>query len=388
MSIERSASHRSEYNNSSMVNTNTLDLARQGNPEAIAKLMNQSLRVKHITVVASVMDDCLTLLASAAEPPNRTFLVNFVREGMEKLNIDTIRKVRIRAFKKGDKAPSWQEVLVLHRESSSVDRGDRPIPQAPIVNPPREPQADKNLSVLPTTSSQPKTVFDRIKAFLFVCFFAIAIAISLGLAVGCRIFTAILAEDYIYKVQILGDFLRGLEMGELFNILVFAILGMGVGTATALVPKNIGHRMGAAVLIVALPIIFSLGSFIRYEGWVNSVAIQEGLTRDSAVQMTDKHLASQVKNPGFFGFYLYTAQYPILPTRAAEMQEASEVKTQVSSRITNSIDKLVILQPKTVSTLFSICIWSIRLFYFGVSIVTAIVHFNQGEALADKLAKR
>lgn len=371
-----------------MVNTNILDSARQGNPEAIAKLMNQSLRVKHITVVASVMDDCLTLLASAAEPPNRTFMVNFVREGMKKLNIETIGKVRVRAFKKGDKAPTWQEVLVLRRESALVANGDHPISQTPISNPPKAPKAEKSPVVLPKTSPQPKTFFDRIKVFVFACFFAIAIAISLGLAVGCRVFTAILAEDYIYKVQILGDFLRGLEMGELFNILVFAILGMGVGTATALVPKDIGHRIGAAVLIIALPIIFSLGSFIRYEGWVNSVAMQEGLTHDLAVQMTDKHLDSQVKNSGFLGFYLYTAQYPILPMRAAEMQEASEVKTQVNSRITNSIDKLVIVQPKTVSTLFSICIWSIRFFYFAVSIVTAIVHFSQGEAVADKLAKR
>jgi hypothetical protein len=371
-----------------MVNSNILDLARQGNPEAIAKLMNQSLRVKQITVVVSVIDDCLNILASGVEPPNRTFMVNFIREGMEKLNIDTVRQVRVRAFQKGAKAPIWQEVLVLRPQSPSVSNGDRPIAQAPIIRPPDAPKAAKIPVVHPKTSPQPKTPIDRIKAFCFVSFFMIAIALSLGLAIGCRLFTAILAEDYIYQVQILGDFLRGLEMGELFNILVFAILGMGLGTATALVPKEIGHRIGAAVLIVALPVIFSLGSFIRYEGWVNSVAIQEGLDRSQAVQMTDKHLASQVKTSGFLGFYIYTAQYPILPTRAAEMQEASDVKNLVSSRITTSINKLVEIQPKTVSILFSICIWSIRLFYFGVSIVTAIVHFSQGEALADRLAQR
>lgn len=371
-----------------MVNSNILDLARQGNPEAIAKLMNQSLRVKQITVVVSVIDDCLNILASGVEPPNRTFMVNFIREGMEKLNIDTVRQVRVRAFQKGAKAPIWQEVLVLRLPSPSASNGDRPIAQAPIIRPPDAPKATKTPVVQPKTSPQPKTPIDRIQAFCFVSFFMIAIALSLGLAIGCRLFTAILAEDYIYQVQILGDFLRGLEMGELFNILVFAILGMGVGMATALVPKEIGHRIGAAVLIVALPVIFSLGSFIRYEGWVNSVAIQEGIDRSQAVQMTDKHLVSQVKTSGFLGFYIYTAQYPILPTRAAEMQEASDVKNLVSSRITNSISKLVEIQPKTVSILFSICIWSIRLFYFGVSIVTAIVHFSQGEALADRLAKR
>lgn len=371
-----------------MVNSNILDLARQGNPKAIAKLMNQSLRVKQITVVVSLIDDGLNILASGVEPPNRTFMVNFIREGMEKLNLDTIRQVRVRAFQKGAKAPIWQEVVVLHRQSPSIFNGDRPIAQAPITRPPDVPKAAKVPEILSKTSAQPKTPFDGIKAFFFACLFTIAIALSLGLAIGCRLFTAILAEDYIYKVQILGDFLRGLEMGELFNILVFAILGMGVGTTTALVPKEIGHRISAAVLIVALPVIFSLGSFIRYEGWVNSVAIQEQLDHSQAVQMTDQHLASQVKNSGFLGFYIYTAQYPILPTRVAEMQEASDVKNLVSSRITNSINKLVEIKPNTVSMLFSICIWSIRLFYFGVSIVTAIVHFSQGEALADRLAKR
>lgn len=375
-----------------MVNSNILDLARQGNPEAIAKLMNQSLRVKKITVVVSSIENGVNILASGVDPPNRTFLVNFIREGMEKLNIETIRRVRVRAFQKGVKAPVWQEILVLRRPSPKVAQADRPIPQAPISSPPEVLPTEIPLAGVSHRSSEPtpevSTLGDRIKAVLFACLFLMAIALSVGLAIGCRLFTAILAEDYIYKVQILGEFLRGLEMGELFNILVFAILGMGVGTATALVPKDIGHRIGAAVLIAALPVIFSLGSFIRYEGWVNSVATQEGIDRAQAVQMTDKHLDTLVKSPGFLGFYIYTAQYPILPTRASEMQEASEVKNLVSSRITNSIDKLVEIQPKTVSTLFSVCIWSIRLFYFGVSIVTAIVHFSQGEALADKLAKR
>jgi hypothetical protein len=383
-------SHGSECKNSSMVNSNILDLARQGNPEAIAKLMNQSLRVKQITVVVSLMDNCLTILASAPEPPNRTFMVNFVREGMEKLNTTSIQRVRIRSFQKGAKAPSWQEVLVL-RPEGSVANGDRPIPQTPITHLPAPFQVAKSPVVAPENvkkSSQPKTVFSQIKAFFAVCLFIMLVLISLGLAVGCRLFTAILAEDYLYKIQILGDLLRGLEMGELFNILVFAILGMGLGIATALVPKDVGHRIGVAVLIVALPVIFSLGSFIRYQGWVNSVATQEEMDRHIAVQMTDKHLASQVGSPGFLGFYLYTAQYPILPTRTAEMQEASEVKAEVSSKITHSINKLVEIQPNTVSTLFSICIWSIRLFYFGVSIVTAIVHLSRGEALADTLAKR
>jgi len=384
-----------------MVNSNILDLARQGDPEAIAKLMNQSLRAKQITVVVSTIDDCLTILASGAEPPSRTFLLNFVREGMAKLKIGRIRRVRIRAFKKGEKAPSWQEVVVLDRGSShtsngasSIDsNGDRPISQAPITPPVRvskstKPAKDSAKTTKTTSPPKPNPFFDRIKAFLFACLFVIVLIISIGLAVGCRIFTAILAENYLYKVEILGDLLRGLETGELLNILVFAILGMGVGVATALVPKPIGHRIGAAVLIVALPIIFSLGSFIRYQGWIDTVSLEESITRDRAVQMTSDHLEKHVGNSGFFGFYLYTAQYPILPTRTAEMQEASEVKDLVNSRITNSIEKVASVEPKTVSTLFSICIWSIRFFYFVVSVVTAIFHFYQGEALADKLAKR
>lgn len=388
-----------------MVNSSILDLARQGDPEAIAKLMNQSLRAKQITVVVSAIDDCLTILASGSEPPSRTFLVNFVREGMAKLKIDRIRRVRIRSFKKGEKAPSWQEVVAIDRGSSHIsDRisngtfspdsnGDRPIPQAPITPPVRVSKSTKTAkdsAKIPKTKSPPKPnpFFDRIKAFLLACLFVIVLVVSIGLAVGCRIFTAILAENYLYKVEILGDLLRGLETGELLNILVFAILGMGVGVATALVPKPIGHRIGAAVLIVALPVIFSLGSFIRYQGWIDTVSLEEGITRDRAVQITSDHLEKHVGNPGFLGFYLYTAQYPILPVRSAEMQEASDVKDLVNLRITNSIEKVASIKPKTVSTLFAFCIWSIRLFYFVVSVVTAIFHFYQGEALADKLAKR
>ncbi len=62
-------------------------------------------------------------------------------------------------------------------------------------------------------------------------FFAIGIGLSLLLA-ALKAIAAWLADVFLYSVPWIGGFLKSIELIELFNLVVFAILGAGIGAAT------------------------------------------------------------------------------------------------------------------------------------------------------------
>ena len=69
-----------------------------------------------------------------------------------------------------------------------------------------------------------------ISAFMFV-FSALVLTV---VAIAIKVLVLKLAHRFVYPIFIFGDLLRGLEIIDLLNILVFAILGMGLGVATGL----------------------------------------------------------------------------------------------------------------------------------------------------------
>ncbi|MBE9040082.1 hypothetical protein IQ235_04655 [Oscillatoriales cyanobacterium LEGE 11467] len=391
-----------------MAQSEILTLAKQGNPKAIAALMNYSLRSKQITVVVDIADACLSVVATAPKPPDRAFMIHFVRKGLDKLGIESLDRAIVEGYGTDRSRRAWQETLMLEDATTSnpfvgqiplLNSLPAPLPSSPPTPPPVTPTLtpDRGLNRETTsparkkaTSGKRKTskplhpVLRWMKTTIGALLYIVCVAVTFGLAVPIKVFTALLSENALYQLPIAGDMFRGLEVAELFNVLVFAVFGTGLGIATALVPKAFGHRMSAALLIVALPVIFVLGSFVRYEDWVRDFAANEQITHEIAIETTDTYLSSQVGRGGFPGFYFYTARYPILPVDASEMKEVKALEERTVARI----NRVVEIEPENLSRLFSISIWGVRIFYFGLSIVTAIAHFSQGEELADKLAKR
>lgn len=391
-----------------MAQSKILTLAKQGNPKAIAALMNYSLRSKQITVVVNIADACLSVVATAPKPPDRAFMTHFVRKGLEKLRIEGLHRAIVEGYGMGLERPAWQETLMLDGATEITSNpfvghipllSSLPEPSTPSPPPPRPAVStrksnrlfDRDTSPSPRNRATPgKTqkplplVLRWLKIFVGAIFYVVAVAVTFGMAVPIKVFSALLSENAVYQLPIAGDIFRGLEVAELFNVLVFAIFGMGLGIATALLPKIFGRRISAALLIFALPIIFVLGSFVRYEDWVRDFAINEQISHQMAIETTDTYLTSQVERGGFPGFYFYTARYPILPVDALEMKEVKALEERTVARINRVIE----IEPEKLSSLYSISIWGVRIFYFGLSVVTAIAHFSQGEELADRLAKR
>ncbi|MGL5080857.1 MAG: hypothetical protein ACRC8A_05170 [Microcoleaceae cyanobacterium] len=209
-----------------------------------------------------------------------------------------------------------------------------------------------------------------ISAIAFVACAAIIVAIALAMKVSALV----LAHHYLYPIFIFGDLLRGLELIDLINLLVFAIVGMGFGLTTGLLPSEAGQKISTAFLIASIPFIIAVSQIVKYDLWIGDIVEDDGLPKPQAIDLADSFLEQQMGHGGVFGFYLYTGQFPMIPTRAEQMQDLEKLQKQVNSRFV----KVSGIPPALVTILMGICFWGIRLFYFAIAIITAIAHYKDG----------
>lgn len=96
-----------------MTSPNLTQLARQGDPSAIAALMNRTLQPKGITAKAAARHGCLQIQLESAQVPNQAALVKFVNNGLNNLGVRSIRSVRLYGYQAGAEVPAWEEEIVL-----------------------------------------------------------------------------------------------------------------------------------------------------------------------------------------------------------------------------------------------------------------------------------
>ncbi|MBW4539905.1 MAG: type IV pilin-like G/H family protein [Myxacorys chilensis ATA2-1-KO14] len=97
-----------------MEQSNLLDLAKQGEPDAIAALMNAVLEPKGITAHAEREYDCLNILLESPKTLNQETLTAFIQKGLLELGTDSIRTVRAQGKKLGTDSLSWTQELELY----------------------------------------------------------------------------------------------------------------------------------------------------------------------------------------------------------------------------------------------------------------------------------
>ncbi|CDM94056.1 MAG: hypothetical protein P5702_05930 [Limnospira sp. PMC 1291.21] len=112
-----------------MPNQSQLELAKQGDPQAIANVINNSLKAKNINADVCREDNSLhIMLEGDAVPNNQQSLVTFVRNGMTKLDVPSIYTVKIYGRQLGDD-PAWEEEIVLKEPPpKAIDPEDDMIP--------------------------------------------------------------------------------------------------------------------------------------------------------------------------------------------------------------------------------------------------------------------
>lgn len=99
--------------------TNVLELAKQGNPQAIASLMNLALQSKGAIAKATLNNGCLHIILDSEQPLSQQTIVNFVRSGLTNLAAKPIQSVEIYARKVGQEEPVWTERFQVDHSAPS-----------------------------------------------------------------------------------------------------------------------------------------------------------------------------------------------------------------------------------------------------------------------------
>lgn len=95
-----------------MTQTNLSNLAKQGNPKAIAVLINRSLQPNGITAKLALKNGCLKIMLESAQVP-ATNLVKIIRKGLISLRVKSIERVKVYGKQIGKDRPAWCQEFQL-----------------------------------------------------------------------------------------------------------------------------------------------------------------------------------------------------------------------------------------------------------------------------------
>ncbi|WP_224092415.1 hypothetical protein [Nostoc sp. MS1] len=97
-----------------MTQAKLVKLAKQGNTQAIAFLMNRHLKPKGITAKVILQDTCLQIMLESAQVPNQQALVAFVHKGINSLGTTAIEKVKVYGQQVGEELPTWTDEFEIN----------------------------------------------------------------------------------------------------------------------------------------------------------------------------------------------------------------------------------------------------------------------------------
>lgn len=227
----------------------------------------------------------------------------------------------------------------------------------------------------------------RLLQLLFRLIIYIFVACSLVFfTVSLKLIANFIGEELIYNLLIIGEFIAIFQVVEFANIIIFAVLGMGFGLASVILPKICQLKTSAVLLIIIVPLIFSITPFLKYNTWLKEIADNEKITYQQAQAISNSFLKSRVNSEGFLGYYSYSAQFPVLPRTKKEMILAIKLENKVRTEITSLTKKTkkLNLSQQSISILLAAGNWTIRFFYFSIAVLTTIAHFHIGRQTIEK----
>ncbi|WP_375503344.1 hypothetical protein [uncultured Nostoc sp.] len=96
-----------------MTQPNILELAKQGDVQAIASLMNRHLHPKGINAQVAFQDTCLEVILESPQVLNQQILVAFIRKGLTALGSASIEIVKVYGQQTGQEFPAWSKEFNL-----------------------------------------------------------------------------------------------------------------------------------------------------------------------------------------------------------------------------------------------------------------------------------
>jgi hypothetical protein len=92
---------------------NLLELSKQGNIEAIATLLNKTLRVRGVSAQVILKGTCLKVMLEASIVPNQKLLSPCVLKEISNLNANSIETLQIFGRQSGQKTSAWTQTFTL-----------------------------------------------------------------------------------------------------------------------------------------------------------------------------------------------------------------------------------------------------------------------------------
>jgi hypothetical protein len=197
--------------------------------------------------------------------------------------------------------------------------------------------------------------------------------------VGLKLVIAWAAETYLHPIPILGGWLKSLEIVELVNIIIFAILGFGLGGASQFLPSKTPFILKSLVLIIAIPIVFLSSYWLRQTLWLNHLAAQSNQPVNQIAMLANQAIARETGSEGFWGYFKLTTKMPILPATVEEVERMVEDQKWFRSELTRFSG----IEPGVFSMIFDGAGWGIRLFHMVLATLTGVIYFFKGLAWAD-----
>ncbi len=96
-----------------MTQLSVMELAKQGDPHAIAALINRSLASKGIHAEAQLEAECLKISLYAAQIPNQKAVITIIHRGMMILQVRQIERVKILTYRSDNNYLAWQHEIFL-----------------------------------------------------------------------------------------------------------------------------------------------------------------------------------------------------------------------------------------------------------------------------------
>jgi uncharacterized protein (DUF697 family) len=104
---------------SSSVQTIVLELAKQGNPDAIALILNRQLQPKGINTKVTCKGETLNLVLEGAQVPTEAVFVKVLTNFFKKLAIASVSQIKVYGKQVEEELPAWQQVLKLPTEEET-----------------------------------------------------------------------------------------------------------------------------------------------------------------------------------------------------------------------------------------------------------------------------
>lgn len=140
-----------------MTQPTALEAAQQGNPSAIAALMNRTLQPKGITAKAAFSNGYLQVRLESVQPRGQTAMVEFVRKGLTGLQVKDLKSAKVSFWMPGEEFPTWSDEIQFQPAAPVVEVKDesRAISVESPAKPAGKAPTSKKVEPVKTTTTAP-----------------------------------------------------------------------------------------------------------------------------------------------------------------------------------------------------------------------------------------